>query len=87
MTRSVQRLERAGFVRRRPDPTDGRATLVEPTTASNMLRQRVERTWAELEAWTTTNLTSDQRDQLLAVLHQVETNLADQAKRTRSARS
>jgi DNA-binding MarR family transcriptional regulator len=75
MTRSVQRLERAGFVRRRPDPTDRRATLVEPTTASNGLREQVERIWAELETWTVTNLTSEQRDHLQAGLHQVETNL------------
>jgi MarR family transcriptional regulator, organic hydroperoxide resistance regulator len=87
MTRSVQRLERAGFVRRRPDPTDRRATLVEPTTASNGLRERVERTWAELEAWTVENLTPEQRDHLLVGLHQVETNMAGQAKHTRSARS
>jgi DNA-binding MarR family transcriptional regulator len=79
MTRSVQRLERAGFVRRLPDPTDRRATLVEPTTASNGLRERVERVWAELEAWTVANLTSEQRDHLVAGLHQVETNLAEPA--------
>jgi MarR family transcriptional regulator, organic hydroperoxide resistance regulator len=82
MTRSVQRLERAGFVRRRPDPTDRRATLVEPTTAGNGLRERVERMWAELEAWTVANLTSEQRDHLLAGLHQVETNLAGPAEHT-----
>jgi MarR family transcriptional regulator, organic hydroperoxide resistance regulator len=85
MTRSVQRLERAGFVRRRPDPTDRRATLVEPTTASNMLRERVEQTWAELEAWTVANLTPEQCDHLLAGLHQVETNLAGRAVHTDSA--
>jgi MarR family transcriptional regulator, organic hydroperoxide resistance regulator len=79
MTRSVQRLERAGFVRRRPDPTDRRATLVEPTTASNGLREHVERVWAELEASTVANLTSEQRDHLLAGLHRVETNLAGPA--------
>jgi DNA-binding MarR family transcriptional regulator len=79
MTRSVQRLERAGFVRRRPDPTDRRATLVEPTTASNGLRERVERVWAELEAGTVANLAPEQRDRLLAGLHLVETNLAGPA--------
>ncbi|MFF1631811.1 MarR family winged helix-turn-helix transcriptional regulator, partial [Streptomyces sp. NPDC058272] len=42
MTRTVQRLERAGFVRRRPDPNDGRATLVETTAAGNGLRRSVE---------------------------------------------
>src|SRR5260370_23761076 len=50
MTRTVQRLERAGFVRRRPDPSDGRATLVESTEAGTALRGRIEELWAELEA-------------------------------------
>ena len=48
-TRTVQRMEQAGFVRRRPDPTDGRASLVEPTAAGNLLRPRVERLWQQLE--------------------------------------
>jgi DNA-binding MarR family transcriptional regulator len=48
-TRTVQRMEQAGFVRRRPDPTDGRATLVEPTAAGNVLRPQVERLWQQLE--------------------------------------
>lgn len=48
-TRTVQRMEQAGFVRRRPDPTDGRATLVEPTAAGDLLRPRVEQLWEQLE--------------------------------------
>jgi len=48
-TRTVQRMEQAGYVRRRPDPTDGRATLVEPTAAGNALRPRVEEMWRSLE--------------------------------------
>ena len=42
MSRTVQRLERAGFVRRRPDPNDGRATLVDTTPAGMALRDRIE---------------------------------------------
>jgi len=42
MTRTVQRLERAGFVRRRPSPTDRRAVIVESTTAGHALRTQVE---------------------------------------------
>ncbi|MEO7124252.1 MAG: MarR family winged helix-turn-helix transcriptional regulator, partial [Lacisediminihabitans sp.] len=49
MTRTVQRLERAGFVRRRPDPTDARATLIESTPASQHLRAKLEKIWQELE--------------------------------------
>ncbi|MGV9763640.1 MarR family winged helix-turn-helix transcriptional regulator [Micromonospora tulbaghiae] len=47
MTRTVQRLERAGYVRRVPDPDDRRATRVEPTPASLVLRVDVPHgTWA-----------------------------------------
>jgi DNA-binding MarR family transcriptional regulator len=48
-TRTVQRLEHAGFVRRHTDPTDRRATLVTPTAAGNALRARVEAIWSHLE--------------------------------------
>jgi len=49
MTRTIRRLENAGFVRRVPTPADKRASLIEPTPASIPLRQRVEGIWAELE--------------------------------------
>ncbi|NIZ91665.1 MarR family winged helix-turn-helix transcriptional regulator [Kineococcus rubinsiae] len=49
-TRTVQRLEHSGYLRRRSDPSDGRATLVEPTPAGNALRGRVEEVWGRLEA-------------------------------------
>lgn len=52
VTRSVQRLERAGFVRRSPSPTDGRVTIVSPTTASQPLRRAVEQVWGRLEELT-----------------------------------
>ncbi|MFD0200925.1 MULTISPECIES: MarR family winged helix-turn-helix transcriptional regulator [Saccharothrix] len=76
MTRTVQRLERAGFVRRSPDPTDGRATLVEPTAASQALRHEVERMWRELEEATLGDLDEDQQAETLRVLGLLECNLA-----------
>lgn len=76
MTRTVQRLERAGFVRRRPDPHDGRATLVESTPAGMALRARIERLWTELEAATVGEMTMSRQRQLLRGLHCVETNLS-----------
>lgn len=77
MTRTVQRLERAGFVRRLPDPTDRRATLVESTPAGTALRTRVEQLWAELEALTIGNMSPDRQQRLLCGLLEVEANLAD----------
>lgn len=75
MTRTVQRLEQAGFVRRRADPTDGRATLVEPTAAGRALRARIEGLWAELERATVGDLSDDQQRALLETLARVEENL------------
>jgi MarR family transcriptional regulator, organic hydroperoxide resistance regulator len=76
MTRTVQRLERAGFVRRRPDPHDGRATLVESTPAGLALRQRIQELWAQLEADTVGDMTATLQRQLLRGLQCLETNLS-----------
>ena len=77
MTRTVQRLERAGFVRRRPDPEDGRATLVESTPAGLGLRRSVEELWAQLESMTTAGLPPARQRALLRDLEQIEHNLAE----------
>jgi MarR family transcriptional regulator, organic hydroperoxide resistance regulator len=76
MTRTVQRVERAGFVRRRPDPNDGRATLVETTPAGIALRGRIEELWAQLEADTVGDMDAAQRRQLLRGLQRLEANLS-----------
>ena len=76
VTERVQRLERAGFVRRRRDPADGRATLVESTPAGTALRDRVEQLWAELEAATVGTMSEASQSALLRGLLQVESNLA-----------
>ncbi|MFJ9368623.1 MarR family winged helix-turn-helix transcriptional regulator [Nocardia sp. NPDC101769] len=76
MTRTVQRLEHAGFVRRSPCPTDRRATLIAATVAGQALRHEVERIWAELEERTTGDLTAQQQDACLGVLNRLESNLA-----------
>lgn len=79
MTRTVQRLEQAGFVRRRPSPTDKRAALIEPTVASQALRPEVERVWCQLEDLVTAGLTADERSGALLTLERLEQNLAQAA--------
>jgi MarR family transcriptional regulator, organic hydroperoxide resistance regulator len=49
MTRTIRRLEHAGFVRRSPSADDKRAYLIESTAAGRALRPRVERIWNQLE--------------------------------------
>ncbi|GAA3210746.1 MarR family winged helix-turn-helix transcriptional regulator [Dactylosporangium siamense] len=75
MTRSVQRLERAGYVRRVADPADGRATLVEPTPASLVLRERIELLWSRLEADTVNGLSAAEQQATLRALQCLEANL------------
>lgn len=82
MTRTVQRLERAGFVHRRPDPTDRRATLVASTRAGYGLRARIEQLWAELEAMTTGAMDECERADFLSALTRAETNLLAGARPT-----
>ncbi|MFE1762601.1 MarR family winged helix-turn-helix transcriptional regulator [Streptomyces angustmyceticus] len=82
MTRSIKRLENAGFVRRRPCPDDRRAVLIEPTAASQALRREVERIWAELENASAGGLTPDQQTEALDTLRRIEDNLARVAARS-----
>jgi MarR family transcriptional regulator, organic hydroperoxide resistance regulator len=49
MTRTIRRLEHAGFVRRSPSADDKRAYLIESTAAGRALRPQVERIWNQLE--------------------------------------
>lgn len=81
ITRSVRRLEQTGFVRRRPSPTDRRATIIEATAASRSVRHEIERIWSELEASTIEGLTQDQQDEALVVLQRIEDGLARAAAR------
>ena len=76
MTRTIQRLEIAGFVRRRPCETDKRVTIVEPTAASYALRESVEKVWAELEDHVTRDMTPQQKTDYLALLQLVESSLS-----------
>ncbi|MEU6219182.1 MarR family transcriptional regulator [Streptomyces sp. NPDC047022] len=79
MTRTVRRLEQAGFVRRRPSPTDKRASLIEPTVASHALRRQVEQIWTQLEDISTAGMTDDERTVALRTLERLEQNLVQAA--------
>ncbi|MGI5441075.1 MarR family winged helix-turn-helix transcriptional regulator [Streptomyces shenzhenensis] len=76
MTRTVKRLENAGFVRRRPSETDTRATIIEPTTASLALRKEVEEVWAELEDSVAAGLSADEQEDMIRVLARIEDSVS-----------
>lgn len=77
MTRTVQRMERAGFVRRRQSPDDRRATMVEPTPASDALRRPIAEVWAQLEETTTAGLDAQEARDAEALLRTLENNVLD----------
>ncbi|MER6569015.1 MarR family transcriptional regulator [Streptomyces sp. NPDC001093] len=79
MTRTVRRLEQAGFVRRRPSPTDKRASLIEPTVASHALRREVEQIWSRLEDLSTADMSAEERAAALLTLQRLEHNLVQAA--------
>jgi DNA-binding MarR family transcriptional regulator len=74
-TRIVHRLEEAGFVARRPDPADRRATLVGTTPAGEALRQHVERIWTHLEELTVGDMSPAERRSALDDLLRLEQNV------------
>jgi DNA-binding MarR family transcriptional regulator len=49
ITRMLQRMEKAGFVERRPDPEDQRVSRVYLTEAGQAVRAGVQQVWRQLE--------------------------------------
>lgn len=75
VTKMLQRLEQTGHVRRRPDPADRRAVLVEATDESCALHTAVETAWGSLEEHTLAGLDPAERAELARLLAKVEENL------------
>ncbi|WP_078910043.1 MarR family winged helix-turn-helix transcriptional regulator [Streptomyces sp. NRRL S-87] len=79
VTKMLQRLEHAGHVRRRPDPADRRAVLIEATEASCDLHGEVRTAWGLLEEQTLAGLTGPERTELARLLAKVEGSLCQEA--------
>jgi MarR family transcriptional regulator, organic hydroperoxide resistance regulator len=75
ITRIVHRLEEAGYVRRRPDRDDRRATLVETTAEGEALREHVERIWTHLEELTVGDMSPAEQQTALDNLLRLEENV------------
>jgi MarR family transcriptional regulator, organic hydroperoxide resistance regulator len=79
MTRTIQRLEHAGFVRRSPDPDDKRAYRIEATPAGRALRPEVEQIWNEVEESIVGGVGERERKTILRVLEDMEERLTHAA--------
>lgn len=77
VTNAVKRMERSGFVERRPDPRDDRVSRVYLTDAGRGIRGAVERVWAELEEETLDGFSDEERQTLARLLDRIRENLED----------
>lgn len=77
MTRTIQRLEKAGLVRTSRSSADRRSVIVTATRASLPLRKAVEDAWTALEVRTVGAWTKKRRAGILEALAALETNLLD----------
>lgn len=75
MTRTIRRLEQAGFVRRSAVAGDKRAFLIEPTAASRALRPQVEQIWSQLEQIAVGGVSEGEQRTTLSVLEGLEARL------------
>ncbi|MFH9688875.1 MarR family winged helix-turn-helix transcriptional regulator [Streptomyces sp. NPDC017413] len=75
VTKTLQRLEQTGHVRRRPDPADRRTVLVEATDESCALHTAVGEAWGSLEEQTLAGLGPAERTELVRVPAKAEKNL------------
>jgi DNA-binding MarR family transcriptional regulator len=73
----VDRLEAAGLMRRRVDPVDRRARLVELTAAGEALLPRVRAIGAELWAEAARSVEADSWNEMLGVLKLARRNLSE----------
>ena len=79
MTRTIQRLEHAGFVRRSPDANDKRAYRIEATPAGRALRSEVEQIWNEVEESIVGGVGQRERKTILRILEATEERLTHAA--------
>lgn len=80
MTKTLQRLERSGFVSRRPDLANRRISIVDVTPRGHALRPEVDRVLTEMYRRMTEGLTAEQTEELSALLSVVRDNLCREAR-------
>jgi len=79
----VRRLEKAGLLERQPDPQDGRAVQLHPTTQGQTLCQRALAFRRDKMEALLKGLTPDERTTLLTLLEQAVTSAEEEASTAR----
>lgn len=75
ITKMVKRMEKAGFVERKPDPRDERLSRVYLTVAGHDVRAAVERVWQEFEIQAFDGFTQEELATLRGLLERVCHNI------------
>ena len=75
VTKMLQRMEKTGFIQRKPDAADQRISRVYLTKAGRAIQGDVEAVWKTMEAETLANFTSEERVLLRRFLLQMRDNL------------
>jgi MarR family transcriptional regulator, organic hydroperoxide resistance regulator len=77
VTKTLQRLERAGLVRRERDPEDNRQVIVHLTVAGRAANEPIRRARREAERQMVKGLSAEDRQRLVELLGRVRDNLLD----------
>jgi DNA-binding MarR family transcriptional regulator len=77
ITKMLQRMEKAGFVERRPDPGDQRVSRVYLTEAGRAVRAGVQQVWRQLEEEAFAGFTLEERVLLRRFFLHIRQNLQD----------
>jgi len=75
VTKMLQRMEKAGFLLRKPDPQDQRVSRVYLTNAGSAIKSQVEAAWKTFDDETFTGFTPEERVMLRRFLLQIRQNL------------
>ena len=86
ITKMIQRMEKAGFVARRPDPKDQRVSRVYLTEAGRTVQDRVKQVWRTLEDETFDGFTLEERVLLRRFFLQMRENLTHVSEARKSHR-
>jgi DNA-binding MarR family transcriptional regulator len=75
ITKTVKRMEKAGFVERKPDPRDERLSRVYLTTAGRDVQAAVEQVWQDFEQQAFAGYTQEEMATLRGLLQRVCHNI------------
>jgi len=75
VTKMLQRMEKTGFIQRKPDAKDQRVSRVYLAKAGRAIQGDVEAVWKTMEAETFANFTAEERALLRRFLLQMRENL------------